>query len=154
MFSREASRQLKAEFWTAFGIFMRQHEPQGGPKIKWVNYQTGVKGIHFRMDADQRTASVAITLEQADPGIRALFFEQWQELETMLHAESGAEWTWQAEHYLEDGRCISRISREMHGLSVYDKTNWTELFGFLESCIVPLDEIWGMCQDVFKDLAD
>lgn len=154
MFSREASRQLRADFWTAYGIYMRQHEPQGGYKIKWVNYQTGVKGLHFRMDADRHGATVAITLEQADAGIRALFFEQWEELKAMLHAQSGAEWHWQAEHYLEDGRCISRIYREATGLNVFQQSDWQALFTFLESCIVPLDEMWGMCQDVFKDLAD
>lgn len=133
---------------------MRQHSSSLGFKQKWVNYHTGVKGIFFRLSADARGASVAITLEQADPGIRALFFSQWEELRHYLETTSGAEWTWEAEHWLDDGRCISRIHRHLAGPSLHDRQHWADLFVFLENGILSLDSVWADCNEVFKDLAE
>jgi hypothetical protein len=154
VFSKEEAKQRKIEFWTAFGIYMRQHVPLYGTKQKWVNYHTGVKGIFFRMEVDTKSARVSITLEQADAGIRELFFDQWLEMRTYLEAETNAEWQWDPIHYLDDGRCISRIYRELENVNIFEKEDWQRIFAFLESCIVPLDSVWADCNEVFKDLAD
>src|SRR3989338_211237 len=95
VFSKEEARLHRIEFWTAFGVYMRQHFSASGTKQKWVNYHTGVKGIFFRLDAEPRFARVAITLEQPDPGIRALFFEQWEEIRSYLESVSETNWTWE-----------------------------------------------------------
>jgi hypothetical protein len=154
MFSKEEAKQLRIDFWTAFGVYMRQHMPLADTNKKWVNYNTGVKGIFFRLDAEAKFVRASVTLEQADPGIRALFYAQWEELRAYLAAESQAEWTWEPEDHLPDGRCISRISRRQDGLSLYNRADWAAMFQFLEACIVPLDSVWADCGEVFKDLAE
>lgn len=154
MFSKEEAKQIRIAFWTAFGVYMRQHESLLGPKQKWVNYDTGVKGIFFRLEAESKFARVSITLEQSDPGIRDLFFDQWEELRRYLESESDAQWTWERHHTLESGREISRIYRELRGKTIFEQQDWAAIFEFLEACILPLDSVWSDCNEAFKDLAN
>lgn len=133
---------------------MRQHTSLFGPKQKWVNYKTGVKSIYFRLDADKRGASVAIEMQDNDPGINALYFEQFETLQNYLEAESGSAWIWEKEAEGEYGKSISRIYQSIEGVSLYNKLDWGTIFAFFESCIVPLDSVWADCSDVFKDLAN
>ena len=51
MFSKQESSQLKKEFWTAFGLYMKPVPFAEGEKNNWVNYKTGEKHLAFRMDA-------------------------------------------------------------------------------------------------------
>jgi hypothetical protein len=154
MFSKEEAKQLRIEFWTAFGVYMRQHLPLADYNKKWVNYNTGVKGIYFRLDAEAKFARASITIEAADSGIRELFYAQWEELKSYLEMESNGPWTWVSEEFPNDGRVISRIYRRQDGVSLYNRADWGQMFRFLEECIVPLDSVWADCGDVFKDLAE
>jgi Domain of unknown function (DUF4268) len=154
VFSKEEAKRLRIDFWTAFGVYMRQHVSWLGPKQKWVNYHTGVKGIHFRLEADKRQVQVAITLEHDDAGMRELFFEQFLEMKTYLTLETELEWTWEPTCWNADGKEIARISRTLTGLSLYQPADWGQMFAFLEEGIVPLDRLWAEVQDVFKDLAE
>ncbi|MEY3444048.1 MAG: hypothetical protein RLZZ519_2329 [Bacteroidota bacterium] len=154
MFSKEEAKQLRIDFWTAFGVYMRQHTPLAEGHKKWGNYNTGVKGIFFRLEAEPIFVRASITLEQSDPGIRALFYSQWEELRNFLEMESNSKWDWNPEEMQSDGRNIARISRRQDGLSLYNRADWSAMFQFLENCIVPLDSVWADCCEVFKDLAN
>lgn len=153
MFSKEEAKQRTTLFWTAFGRYMTRHTSARGGKYKWLNYRTGVKDIYFRLFADSKEARVSIELQHADPGIRELFYEQFWELETMIHNLSGTEWIWEPETFLPDGREISRIFVRKKNVNLYNQADWSETFRFFEAHLLPLDEIWSMCEDVFKDLA-
>ena len=60
-----------------------------GEKVNWVNYKTGEKDIYFRMQADNKTASIAIELTHKDAGIQQLYFEQFAELKKLLEESLG-----------------------------------------------------------------
>lgn len=154
VFSKEEAKQLRIDFWTAFGVYMRQHTSLMGEKQKWVNYHTGVKGIFFRLEADAKSVGVAISLEHDDPGLRALFYAQFEELQQYLTAETGLEWTWEPEFQMQDGKQVARIYIEQRGVSLYNRQDWHAMFAFLEAAIVPLDSVWTDCNEVFKDLAE
>ena len=145
---------MRVAFWTAFGIYMRQHVSALGTRQKWVNYNTGVKGIYFRLEAEARFARVSITMEHQDAGIRALFFDQWAELKNYLESESAQVWRWESEYTQEDGRTVARIYVEQSLLSLFSKTDWPAIFEFMSGALVPLDNVWADCQGVFQDLAE
>ncbi|MEM6270153.1 MAG: DUF4268 domain-containing protein [Bacteroidota bacterium] len=152
MFSREEARQRRQEFWTAFGIYMRQHASVRGPKIKWVNYKTGIRQLYFRLEADSRRAYVAIDLQHRDAGIRELFYQQWEELRGLLHGMTGIEWDWQAQFHLPDGREISRIRVVLPGVNVFRPDDWALIFEFFAGILVPLDELWAEAVELFWEL--
>ena len=66
-----------------------------GEKTNWINYKTGEKDIYFRMNADNKKASIGIELTHKDEDIQALYFEQFQQLKKLLHNALQEEWNWQ-----------------------------------------------------------
>ena len=153
MFSKEESAQLRKDFWTAYGVFMRKHTPTADHKIKWLNYRTGIKDIYFRLEADKKRARICIDLQHRDEGIRELYFEQFQELKKMLELTTDEVWQWEKEYYRADTDItISRIYLEKEGINCYVKGDWSEFFHFFQRYQVPFDAFWGDFKGVFEAL--
>lgn len=152
MYSRSEASTIRQEFWTAFGRYMSPVPSAEGLKINWINYHTRVRDVHFRMDADAKGASVAITIEHRDNGIRELFFEQFSELKELLHGILEEEWDWQQHVTLPDGRVISRISKELPKVSIFNKDQWSDLISFFKPRIIALDSFWENARYGFEGL--
>jgi hypothetical protein len=142
MFSREEASRIKEEFWTAFGRYMTPVLSAEGDKINWINYHTRLKDVYFRMEAGKKSAEIFISMEHRDPGIQELYFEQFLELKTMLHAVLQEEWEWQLHTQSADGKVISKISRSITGVSVFNKEHWPDLISFFKPRIIALDSFW------------
>ena len=153
MFDKEEAKALKRRFWTGFGKQMGRHVSARGPKQKWLNYRTGVRHLFFRLHADKRLARVSIDIQHPDPGIRELFFAQWEEYKVLLHNLTAMEWTWSPSTYLDSGQEIARISVERAGLNMFVEENWQEIWDWFEPVLVGLDELWGNAVEVFQDFA-
>lgn len=152
MYSKQEASQLRQEFWTAFGQYMTPLLSADGEKINWVNYKTGEKGVHFRMDAGNKKASVAIELTQNDPGIRELYFEQFLQLKSILQDSLNEEWTWTLQTTDSTGRSISRIYIELHGVSIFRKEDWPAIISFFKPRAIGLDEFWSTVKYGFEAL--
>lgn len=103
------------------------------------------------MDAGQKSASIAITLEHRDAGIRELFFEQFLELKELLHSTLGEEWIWQS-NTVVNGRTISQIILELPGVSIFNKDQWPEIISFFKPRIIAMDNFWENARYSFEDL--
>lgn len=152
MYSREEASIIRQEFWTAFGKYMSPVPSAEGLKINWINYHTRIRDLHFRMDAGSTSASIAITIEHRDPGIQELYFEQFSELRELLHNTLEEEWTWQLHVPLVDSRMISRIVKELPGVSILNKDHWPDLISFFKPRIIALDSFWENARYSFEDL--
>ncbi len=152
MYTREESSNIKQEFWTAFGKYMNPVPSAEGLKINWINYHTRVRDLHFRMEAGTKSASIAITMEHRDAGIQELYFEQFLELKNLLHSTLEEEWSWQLHVSSEEGRIISRISKELPNVSIFNKDQWPELISFFKPRIIALDSFWENARYSFEDL--
>jgi len=60
MWTKQEIAKQKQAFWTAFGRYMKPVLSADGEVVSWLNYKTGNKYIHFKMDADSRQAFIAI----------------------------------------------------------------------------------------------
>ncbi len=58
MYSKQEAANLKREFWTVFGQYMRPVLSADGEQINWVNYKTGEKHVFFKCEADSKAARV------------------------------------------------------------------------------------------------
>lgn len=151
MYTRSESSQIKQEFWTIFGKYMNPVPSAEGLKINWVNYKTGIKDVHFRMETLPDSAAVCISIEHSDEGIRELFVEQFLELKTILHSALDEEWEWQR-NVTVNGKAVSRIVKELPGVSVLNKDQWPELISFFKPRIIALDEFWENAKWSFEGL--
>lgn len=153
MYSKEESRQIRKEFWICFGIFMQKHIPESSPKIKWVNYNSGVKNILVKTDVLHKEAFFSIDIVHKDESVRKLNFEQFRELELVLNSSFEHELEWQ--EYVEgDSGTYSRIIIRYAGRNLYKKDDWGDLFRFLESCLVSFDSFWAEFNELFKELEE
>lgn len=151
MFSREQASGLREEFWTTFGRYMSPVYSAEGMKISWINYHTGIKEVYFRMHAGQKSAAISISIEHRDVGIQELYFEQFLELKQLLHTALEEEWNWEL-HAQTDNKVISRIYKEMAGVSVFNKEHWHELISFFKPRIMALDAFWEDAKYSFESL--
>jgi hypothetical protein len=88
MFSREEKKILNTAFFNQFVRRMSRHHSLGGGGGRWESYKTGVKGLYFRM-LTAPIVGIAIDIQQKDPEIRVLLFDQFIELRRLLEAEWG-----------------------------------------------------------------
>ena len=143
MYSKDEASQLKQQFWTAFGQYISPHLSAEGLKVNWVNYKTGIKHVYFKMQADKRSASIAIEVTHSDPGIQELFFEQFKEYRNILNAALGEAWEWQLHTTDVYGKTASRIFKQIDGVSIFNKNDWPALISFFKPRIIALDEFWN-----------
>lgn len=152
MFTREEASRIREEFWTAFGRYMSPVLSAEGMKINWVNYHTRLKDVYFRMDAGQKSSAISISMEHRDPEIQEIYFERFLEFKTLLHSILQEEWEWQLNVRVEDDKIVSRIYKELKGVSVFNKDHWPELISFFKPRIIVLDSFWEDAKYGFDDL--
>lgn len=152
MYSKDEASQLKQSFWTTFGQYISPQLSAEGLKVNWVNYKTGVKHLYFRMNVDKRSAFIAIEITHPDMGIQELFFEQFKELKNVLHSVLNEDWDWQLRTTDDNSKIVSRIMKQIDGVSIFNKNDWPELISFFKPRIIALDEFWSDAKYAFDAL--
>lgn len=140
MFSIEASKQIRQEFWTSFG--------KSFPR-KWILYHTKIKGVQFKFYFDISKARVSIEFEEVDITKRRVAFEKFLSLRAQFKA--GIPDLIFAESFeLADGKQISSIYLERLGVSIHNKETWQEAMYFLKDYMEKLEEVWYEYEDFLK----
>lgn len=152
MFSKAEASQLRQQFWTTFGQYIRPQLSADGEKVNWINYKTGLKNVYFKMEAENRKARISIEITHPDPGIQELFFEQFLELKTLLHNTLNEDWEWQLHYFDNEGKTISRIYKELSEVSIFNRDDWPRLISFFKPRITVLDEFWSNAKYSFDAL--
>ncbi|QXV64536.1 DUF4268 domain-containing protein [Mucilaginibacter sp. 21P] len=150
MYSKEQASQLRQAFWTAFGQYMSPILSAEGLRANWVNYKTGAKHIYFRMQADNKSASISIDITHPDIELQELYYEQLDSYKAILHGTLGEDWNWQLHDVDEYGKTVSRIFKELSPTSIYQQENWPELISFFKPRIIALDDFWSDVKYAFE----
>lgn len=152
MFTREEASRIRQEFWTTFGRYMSPVPSAEGLKINWINYHTKIKDVYFRMDAAPKSAVIYISMEHADFDMQELYFEQFTEFRNILHDTLEESWIWQPHSRATDGKIISKIYKDLPGVSVLNKDHWPALISFFKPRIIALDRFWEDAKYSFQSL--
>jgi len=152
MYTREQASQLRQAFWTTFGQYLAPIPSAEGLKPNWLNYKTGIKHVFFRMQADNKSASIAIALTHPDSEIQEFFFEQFLALKNVLAAAMEEEWEWALHTTDENGLIISRIYKEIKTVNIFNREDWPTLITFFKPRIIALDQFWSDAQYSFDAL--
>lgn len=150
MYSKSEASNIKKEFWTTFGMYMKPVRNAEDLTINWVNYKTGIRHIYFRMDATKREATIAIEIKHPDAAARLLVFEQMKTLKNYLEQTLEESWIWQQQFYDEDGSSASRIFRQLDGVSIFKKEHWPAIISFFKERIIKLDLFWSDVKTQFE----
>ena len=141
MFSKEASRQLKQEFWTSFG--------KSFPR-KWILYNTKIKGLAFKFYFDTKKAFICLDLEDdLENGINC--WEKLLALKTILTSEFLSDVIFEEEFFLENGKEISRIYLPLvQKVSIHNKNTWQDVMVFFNENMSKFEAFFEDYQDVIK----
>lgn len=138
MFSKEASRVLRHEFWTSFG--------KSFPR-KWILYDTKIKGFSFKFHFDTKSALVAIDLED-DLENRIKYWEKLQSLQTILKEGYLPNAIFEEEYFLDNEKEISRIYVPLEQkVSIHNKNNWRDVMEFFNTHM-------ALFENFFEDYKD
>lgn len=152
MLSRQERKNLNKQFYTALGRMMQGSFSETGKRINWTNYRTGIRGVYVRMEADKRGVSFNIDVDHKDEDIREMLWAQFLELKNVLQDEMQRELIWHEQFQKEDSVMVSRIQITLEEGSLYDKSTWPAMLGFLKDGLIRFDAFWATCFDIFKTL--
>ena len=151
MLGKEEAKELRIEFWGRLEKQMEKIRNPYGSKVNWMNYNTGIRHLYFRMEADQEGARLCIDIQFSDPGIRELYFEQFEEFKKLLDERfKSISWYPEWEHW--NCKMVSRLAIEKEDCQLYRKEDWDKMHLFLKLNFKKLDEFWTEFGDVFKNL--
>lgn len=142
MFSKQEAQKLKQEFWTAFG--------KSFPR-KWLLYDTKIKDFSFKFSADNKKAEVSLDIEMKDELYRNAYFEKLESLENLLLEEVG-KFEKDEFYTLENGKLIARFWVELHGVSIYNKASWQQIFEFFVEKMTAFEDFFLTYEDYIKSV--
>ncbi|WP_147678835.1 DUF4268 domain-containing protein [Algibacter pacificus] len=121
MFSKEESRKMREEFWTSFG--------KSFPR-KWLLYNTKLKGLSFKFHFDNKSALIALDLED-DLEHRINHWEKLVALKSILLDEYLPDAIYNEAYFLDNEKEISRIYVPLEQkVSIHNKNTWRDVMEF------------------------
>jgi len=149
MYSKEQASKLKTQFWTNFGQYMKPVPGASGLPVNWLNYKTGIRYIHFKMDADNTKAVIAIEISHPQDEQRLQYYNQFVSLKKLLASTTTFTWQWN-EACQTDHKTISSISQQLDDVNILNQSDWSAIISFLKPRIIALDKFWDMVKDGFE----
>lgn len=143
MYSKEESLKIKKEFWVQFA--------EAYPR-KWLLYDTKIKDVTFKFYVDNKKAQVLLDIEPKEEEKRKIYFEKIESLKTILLEEYLPDAILERNHYLENGKVISRIWIEKLNVSLNNKNTWNEIFDFFSDTMTQFETFFFEYEEYIKDL--
>ena len=141
MYSKTESKQLRQDFWIAFG--------KSYPK-KWVLYDTKIKGLSLKFYFDLKVAMISLDVETSDLEQRIHLWEKLHSLKSILKDQYLQEAHFEDSFILENKKEISRIYVSKSEVSIHNKNTWQETMVFLSRQMVLLESFF----EEYKEILD
>ena len=143
MYSKEENQKIKREFWITFA----EKYPR-----KWLLYDTKIKGFTFKFYLDNKKAQVQLDIEPTSEEKRKIYFEKIESLQTILKTDYLPEAILERNHFLDNGKIISRIWVEKTDVSSSNKGTWSAIFDFFNESMVQFESFFIEYEDYISDL--
>lgn len=141
MFSKEESRQLREEFWIAFGKSFPH---------KWILYKTKVKGLSFKFHFDLKSALVSMDID-TDLEQRVQLWEKLVALKFILKEEYLPDVIFEDFYPLDNEKEISRIYVELKEVSIHNKNTWRDTMEFLYRSMIQFEAFFTEYRAILED---
>lgn len=139
MFSKEASKKIRHEFWITFS--------ESYPR-KWLLYNTKIKDVTLKFTFTTKVAQVSIDIEPQDELIRAYYYDKFLSLKNIIISEHLPDVMFNAAYELENGKIISRLYVELQNVSIHNKNTWDETMIFLHDHMSQLETFFSTYKDI------
>ncbi len=142
MFSRAESKQLRQDFWIAFG--------KSYPR-KWILYNTKIKGLSLKFHFDLKKAMVSIDIDSNDLAHRMALWEKLLSLKSILIEDFLSDAEFHDSLVLDNQKEISRIFVKKERVSIHNKNTWQETMVFLKEKMDFFERFFETYQDILRD---
>jgi len=120
-----------------------------GMPVNWINYKTGIRNIHFKMDADNTRAVIAIEISHPQEEQRLHYYNRFVFLKKILNTTTGYHWQWNGA-IETNHKTTSSISQQLDGVNILNQADWPAIISFLKPRIIALDAFWDLVKDGFE----
>jgi hypothetical protein len=152
MYTAEQVSKIKEEFWLKLGKYLAPVPGANGEKLSWINYKTGIKDVHFKMNATRDGAGISIEIIQKDPATAERIYRQFELLRPDFENAMGESWEWQPYVVNEHQKPLARIGLQLNDVNVLRQEDWPIIISFLKPRIMLLDQFWNNNKMIFEML--
>jgi Domain of unknown function (DUF4268) len=152
MYTKEEASVVRQKFWTSFGKYMQPVPSATGEDVHWINYKTGIKGIAFKLNADNNKVIVAIEISLSNIELQNQYFDVFKTNEESFIKFAGVNWTFEKLYTNEYGKSFSNIYTELNQINIFRETDWPSMISFLKQNIISLDAFWAEYKVAFEML--
>jgi hypothetical protein len=113
-------------------------------------YDTKIKDFSFKFFVDNKKAQVLIDIEPRNDEKRIAYFEKLEALKAILEEEYVTDLVFEKNHYLENGKTISRIWVEKSDVSVSNRNYWDAIFDFFNEKMAAIELFYSEYDEFIK----
>lgn len=155
MLSKEELKAKNTQFWGDFKKHMHAFRSSNGRRMNWLAYPTEISDFYLRMKVDKNEVSLNFDIQCKDSGVRAIFWEQLNELKAVLtEAMDGDAGIWHDELSNAFVKSYSSIQWKKEDLNYLNPSHQDAIFDFFEKKLKGFDLFYQEYKDILLYLAE
>lgn len=151
MYSKDELKQLKREFWESFAAFCEVQPYLRHRRKIWVLYNTKVKGVELKFDANRTGAYVILEVNHRREEDRLEMYEKLTWYKETLEKNFPEGLIWDLCFVRETGNQVCRIYAKKEGIDMHRRQDWGEFFTFMASTMYKLEHNFLSIADYLKE---
>ena len=150
MYSKDELKLLKKDFWEGFGIYCSNHPVLGKRKSKFMLYNTKMKGVELKFDANREGAFVILELNSPKEEDRLNRYEQFEKYKAVMEENFPGRLIWDFAYKLETGHEVCRIYSQKTGIDIHTRIDWMEFYTFMASEMLKLEKAFRYVKEAVE----
>ena len=150
MYSKDELKLLKKDFWEGFGIYCSNHPVLGKRKSKFMLYNTKMKGVELKFDANREGAFVILELNSPKEEDRLKRYEQFEKYKAVMEENFPEGLIWDFAYKLETGHEVCRIYSQKTGIDIHKRIHWMEFYTFMASEMLKLEKAFRYVKEAVE----
>lgn len=150
MYSKDELKLLKKDFWEGFGIYCSNHPVLGKRKSKFMLYNTKMKGVELKFDANREGAFVILELNNPKEEDRLKRYEQFEKYKAVMEENFPEGLIWDFAYKLETGHEVCRIYSQKTGIDIHTRIDWMEFYTFMASEMLKLEKAFRYVKEAVE----
>ena len=147
MYTKEETKQLKKEFWEGFGIYCSNIEALKKRKSKFMLYNTKMKGVELKFDANREGAFVILEINHTDATKRFELYEKFELYKSIMEKQFSEGLIWNFAYIRECGTEVCRIYTHKSGIDIHRRIQWMEFYKFMSDDMLKLEKAFKIVKD-------
>lgn len=151
MYSKDELKQLKQEFWNSFASFCEVQPYLRRRKKIWTLYDTKVKGVELKFDANRTGAYVILEINHKQEDARLEMFEKLTWYKDDLEKDFPEGLIWDIYFVRDSGKAVARIYTSKEKIDLHRRQDWGDFFTFMAKQMYLLERNFLSIREFIKE---